>query len=64
MDIITYGMDNDEFKKVDPRITALSILVNIEGIHWFILFNKSGVEAHDYIDTISEFILNGLKNKN
>ena len=64
IDIITYGMDNDEFKKVDPRITALSILVNIEGIHWFILFNKSGVEAHDYIDTISEFILNGLRNKN
>ena len=42
---------------MDPRITALSILINIEGIHWFTLFDKSGVEAHEYINTISNFIL-------
>ena len=63
IDIIKHGIKNGEFKMVDPRITALSILVNIEGIHWFTLFDKSGVEAHEYIDTISEFILNGLKKK-
>mgnify|MGYP001357781724 CR=1 FL=1 len=57
------GVENNEFKNVDPRITALSILVNIEGIHWFTLFDKSGVEAHEYINTISNFILNGLKKK-
>ena len=48
---------------MEPRITALSILINIEGINWFTLFDKSGVEAHEYIDTISNFILNGLKKK-
>ena len=63
IDIIKSGIDNNEFKNVDPRITALSILVNIEGIHWFTLFDKSGVEAHEYINTISNFILNGLKKK-
>ena len=63
IDIIKSGIDNDEFKNVDPRITALSILINIEGIHWFTLFDKSGVEAHEYINTISNFILNGLKKK-
>ncbi len=63
IEIIEEGIDTGEFKKVDPRITALSILINIEGIHWFTLFDKSGVEAHEYIDTISEFILNGLKKK-
>ncbi len=63
IDIIKDGIDNGEFKKVNPRITALSILINIEGIHWFTLFDKSGVEAHEYIDTISNFILNGLKKK-
>jgi len=61
IDIIKKGIENGEFKKVDPRITALSIVVNIEGIHWFTLFDRSGVEAHEYIDTISDFILNGLK---
>ena len=63
IDIIKSGIENNEFKNVDPRITALSILVNIEGIHWFTLFDKSGVEAHEYINTISNFILNGLKKK-
>ena len=63
IDIIKNGIDSGEFKEVDPRITALSILINIEGIHWFTLFDKSGVEAHEYINTISNFILNGLKKK-
>ena len=63
IDIIKNGIDSGEFKEVDPRITALSILINIEGIHWFTLFDKSGVEAHEYINTISNFILNGLKKR-
>ena len=63
IDIIKSGINNNEFRNVDPRITALSILINIEGIHWFTLFDKSGVKAHEYIDTISNFILNGLKKK-
>ena len=61
--IIQDGVDSGEFKNVNPRITALSILINIEGINWFTLFNKSGVEAHEYIHTISEFILAGVKNR-
>ena len=63
IDIIKNGIESGEFKEVDPRITALSILINIEGIHWFTLFDKSGVEAHEYINTISNFILNGLKKR-
>ena len=63
IEIIKVGVANGEFKNVEPRITALSILINIEGINWFTLFDKSGVEAQEYIDTISDFILNGLKKK-
>ncbi|MBT3179500.1 MAG: TetR/AcrR family transcriptional regulator [Candidatus Marinimicrobia bacterium] len=59
--IIQKGVDSGEFKNVNPQITALSILINIEGINWFTLFEKSGVEAHEYISTISEFILSGVK---
>ena len=58
--IIKEGIALKEFKNVDPRITALSILINLEGIHWFTLFEKSGVEAKEYISTISDFILSGL----
>ena len=63
IEIIELGIKNDEFKKVDAQITALSIMINIEGVHWFTLFEKSGVEAHEYMDTITDFILNGLKKK-
>lgn len=59
--IIQYGVDTGEFRNVNPRITALSIVINIEGINWFTLFEKSGVEAHEYINTISDFILAGVK---
>jgi|TARA_B100000959_G_C14908637_1_gene594148 AcrR family transcriptional regulator len=59
--IIQKGVDSGEFRNVNPRITALSILINIEGINWFTLFEKSGVEAREYIDTISDFILAGVK---
>lgn len=62
-DIIIRGIAIGEFKKVEPKITALSILINIEGIHWFTLFNEPKVEANEYINTISDFILNGLKKK-
>jgi hypothetical protein len=58
--IIEEGIALKEFKNVNPRVTALSILINVEGIHWFTLFEKSGVEAREYIDTISGFILAGL----
>ncbi len=60
INIIKEGIALKEFKNVDPRITALSILINLEGIHWFTLFEKSGVEAKEYISTISDFILSGL----
>ena len=63
IEIIDLGIKNGEFKKVNPRITALSILINIEGIHWFTLFDKSGVQAQEYVDTITSFIINGLKKK-
>ena len=63
IEIIDLGIKDGEFKKVNPRITALSILINIEGIHWFTLFDKSRVQAQEYVDTITSFIINGLKKK-
>ena len=60
-EIILTGIGNEEFKDVDPKITALSILINIEGIKWFSVFENSNVEAHEYMETITKFILKGLK---
>lgn len=61
--IIHRGMKSGEFKNVDAKIAALSIMVNIEGIIWFSFFDADGLSARDYFDTISEFILAGLTKK-
>ena len=61
--IINKGVKSGEFKNLDVRITALSIMVNIEGIIWFTLFDAHGLSAKEYINTITDFILSGLTNK-
>ena len=61
--IIQKGVKSGELKNVNPKITAMSIMVVIEGISWFTLFKKNGVSAKEYTDTVSEFILSGLIKK-
>ena len=61
--IIQKGVKSGELKNVNPKITAMSIMVVIEGISWFTLFKKNGVSAREYTDTVSEFILSGLIKK-
>lgn len=58
--IIVKGVNTKEFKKVDTKIAALSIMVNIESTIWFTLFDDFGISATKYMTTITEFILAGL----
>jgi|TARA_B100002003_G_scaffold15286_1_gene12737 AcrR family transcriptional regulator len=62
-EIIRRGVQHGEFKKLDVRMTALSIMVNIESINWFTLFEVHGVSAKEYIHTITDFILAGIMKK-
>lgn len=62
--IVNQGIQNQEFKQLDPHITALSIMVNIESINWFTLFQVHGVSAREYFQMITDFILAGLLKKN
>jgi len=61
--IIAKGVKDGDFKKLDIRITAMSIMLNVESINWFTLFDTHGVSARDYIQTISDFIPAGLLKK-
>ncbi len=61
--ILSKGVKQNEFKNLNIRITALSIMVNIESINWFTLFDVHGVSAKEYVNTIKNFILAGLKKK-
>ncbi len=58
--IIIKGVESNEFKNIDTKIAALSIMVNIESTIWFTLFNDFGISATKYMQTITEFILAGL----
>ena len=58
--IIKKGVESGEFKHVNPNIAAMSIMVVIEGISWFTLFENNSVSAKEYTDTVFEFILSGL----
>ena len=51
------------FKNVDIRITAMSIMLNVESINWFTIFEPHGVKAREYIETITEFILSVILKK-
>ncbi len=62
-EIIERGVQSGEFKKVNRRITALSIMVNIESINWFTIFEAHGVSVTEYMETITDFILSGLLKK-
>jgi hypothetical protein len=62
-DIILRGVQSGEFKKLDIRMTALSIMVNIESINWFTLFDTHGVSVKEYMQTITDFILAGILKK-
>ena len=58
--IIKHGVDSGEFKNLDVKVAALSIMVNIEGIVWFSLFDSDELSARHYFETITGFILSGL----
>ena len=58
--IIIKGVESKEFKNINTKIAALSIMVNIESTIWFTLFDDFGISATKYMTTITEFILAGL----
>ena len=61
--IIQRGVDSGDFKNLDVKVAALSIMVNIEGIVWFAFFDSDGLSAKHYFETITDFILSGLRAK-
>tara|TARA_A100001011_G_scaffold14015_2_gene14849 strand:- start:84 stop:686 length:603 start_codon:yes stop_codon:yes gene_type:complete len=62
--IIIEGIENKEFKSIlDPKISALSLILNIEGVFWFTLFESKDLDAEKYIDQVSDYILNAYSLK-
>ena len=59
--IIKAGIENNEFKNVNIRIAALSIMTSLQGVIWFSIFENSELSAEEYLTEVMEFIIVGLK---
>ena len=58
--IIIRGIENKEFVNLKPEnsnTSALSLILNFEGIFWFNIFHSKYVDAEKYIDEVSSYIL-------
>ncbi len=57
---INRGMEFGEFKQVNARMTALSIMTSLHGMIWFVLFQPEDFSLEEYVDQNMDFILNGI----
>ena len=58
--IILKGIESKEFVNLRPnnaQTSALSLILNFEGIFWFNIFSSKYVDAEKYIDEVSSYIL-------
>ena len=58
--IILRGIKSGEFVNLKPKnskTSALSLILNFEGIFWFNIFKSQYVDAEKYIDEVSSYIL-------
>ena len=58
--VINKGIRENEFIKVDSRMTAIYILSVFQGINWFCIFNDKKLKAENYIRDSIEMIISGL----
>jgi len=59
--IIQDGIEKKEFKNINVRIAALSIMTSLQGVIWFSIFENSELSAEEYLTEVMEFIIVGFK---
>ncbi|MCF6237217.1 MAG: TetR/AcrR family transcriptional regulator [Candidatus Marinimicrobia bacterium] len=61
--LVDRGIEYGEFKQVNSRMIALSIMTSLHGMIWFVLFQPEDFSLEEYVDLNMEFILNGITKK-
>ena len=59
--VVKKGIRDGEFKKVDPKITAMYILSIFQGINWFSIFDDSEISPDIYLRQALDLIIVNLK---
>ena len=59
--IITKGINDKIYKKIDVNVASLSIMTALQGVIWFSIFEDSNISAEKYLNDVIEFIIHGFK---
>ncbi|MCF7807949.1 MAG: TetR/AcrR family transcriptional regulator [Candidatus Marinimicrobia bacterium] len=62
--LIQRGINYGEFKQVNARLIALTIMNSLHGMIWFVLFQPEDFSLEEYVDMNMEFVLNEIAVKN
>ena len=59
--IISKGIKENDFKKLNVDVAALSVMTSLQGVIWFSIFQDSNISAEEYLNDVIEFIIYGFK---
>ena len=59
--VLSKGVRNNEFKKIDTKIIAIELLSVFQGINWFCLFKEDSLLAKEYLTKSVNTVLDGIK---
>ena len=58
--VVAKGIKEKEFKNLDVRKTAMSILAIFQGISWFVVADEKHVTPEEYINDSIELIISSI----
>jgi len=61
--IISKGIKENDFKKLNVDVAALSVMTSLQGVIWFSIFKDKDkmISAEEYLSDVIEFIIHGFK---
>ena len=59
--VLSKGIRNNEFRKIDTKIIAIELLSVFQGINWFCLFKEDPLVAKQYLKKSVDTIIEGIK---
>jgi len=59
--ILKKGIREKEFKEMNTKVVAMTILTSLQGINWFCLYEDTQVSAEDYLKTSMTMLIDSLE---
>ena len=59
--VISKGIRENDFKKLNVDVAALSVMTSLQGVIWFHIYQGTQDSAEQYLNEVIEFIIYGFK---